>query len=329
MHSAEACLTLHAASVCRPQATQTVDDWLAARAELLARPEMSVNRRLAGLLAAGDGRTPPLAARQARFRAEPEAAQRALADRALGELLAGRGAALDACSLLLYTAASVDEHVLQAPVGWLASRHGMSDRQHYALAQLEGASMALAVDLIDASLADGQAALLVAAEKWPQPFPRCVHDGAVLADVGVALWLVRGAAPGLALLASAQRSGTPFMRNIDSGLDTAALLDAASALVRATLGEHGIAPASIHGWLEAGPDAALEAPLRARCGVAPAYLGRPRSDDGYFCSAAGPALCAAALDDIAAGVLADGALLVSWGASLSGAVGVCVWQVRA
>jgi hypothetical protein len=327
MLRAEPRLTLRTASVCRPAATQTVGQWLAARTALLAQPQPSVNRRLSGLLAAGAGRTPPPAAWQTRFRAEPEAAQRTLAERALGSLLAS--VSVDTCTLLLYTAASVDEHVLQAPAGWLASRHGLSSRRHYALAQLEGASMALAVDLIDASLDDGQAALLVAAEKWPQPFPRCLHDGAVLADVGVALWLARGAAPGLGLLATAQCCVAPFLRDTAAGLDTAALLDAAAALVTSTLCEHGIDPAAVGGWLEGGPDLSLEAPLRARCGVRPAYRGRPRADDGYFCSAAAPALCAAALDDIAAGLLADGTLLLSWGASSSGAVGVCLWQVRA
>lgn len=343
MNLAEVALTLTHATTVRPVATQSLDEWRELVAASYASAEAAPSRALCELLFAEIGQDAKRsirmdgAAAHVRFRAAGGESQRELANQALTQLIGqlAEGEAGQRCELLVYASASMDERIHQAPAGWLASLHGLSRQPHFALSQLQGASLAAGVDIIAAMLSpENGAGLFVAAEKWPLPFSRVAHAPAALGDAAVALWFVRGEAPGLRLVGNCQQGYPPFlMRNPDGQaepcMDREPLLEAAQRTIAEALLRHNLRAEQIDGWLPSGLDAPFEEELRRRCGISAPYVAQARPDDGYFCSAAMPALCADVLQRIAAGELADGALLLSWGVSLGGGIGVVLWCVVA
>jgi hypothetical protein len=334
-------LTLAGASVVRGANTLSAHDWRERVVQAWTAPEPTPERGLCDLVhgAAGlDARVahmPVRAPGPLRFRDAGGRSQRDLAHAALEALFAdqGRHARAERCQLLLYAAASIDSRYHQSPVGWLAATHRLADRPHFALSQLQGASLAAAAEIIDAMLPAGGAAALVAAEAWPVPFPRACAGSAPLGDAGAALWLTRDLVSGLRLHGAHQQSHDPFLVP-DSGARSARiapdrLLASAEQAIGAALARHGVAATALRGWLPSGLDPELDETLRRRCAPAARDAALPREDDGYLCCAAAPALCADVLASIRAGELEDGALLLSWGASLGGAIGVSLWRVAA
>jgi len=332
-------LTLASAAVVRPPATQAFGAWRAAAARTFdaatSTPERSLCETVygdAGLDARRLGAALP-APERARFRDAGAHTQRDLALAAFDALLQAPGGpgTADDCSLLLYAAASMDVHFHQSPVGWLAARYKLTRRPHFALAQLQGAALAGAADIIDAMLDVDGAAAFVAAEAWPLPFPRACAGPSLLGDAGAALWLTRACVPGLRLAGTWQQSCDPFVLpgHGDQGgaILHAHLRVAAEQVLLAALAYHGFDTAMVDGWLPSGFDMALDESLRQRCAPRATYAALPRADDGWFCSAASAVLCADVLDRVRAGELADGALLLSWGVSLGGAIGVSLWRV--
>lgn len=332
-------LTLTSAALVRPPATESFGAWRdAARRsfdEAVPTPERSLCETVYGdagldpraLGDAGQVRAPT------RFRDARGRSQRDLALCAFDALLAAPNGPGDAagCDLLVYAASSMDVHFHQSPVGWLAAQHQLTRRPHFALSQLQGASLAGALDIIDAMLGSDGAAVFVAAEAWPLPFPRGAAAPAVLADAGAALWLTRASVPGLRLVGTWQHSDDPFVvpgpDGAGSRLRYAHLRAAAEHGVRALLARCGCTAAQVDGWLPSGFDMALDESLRRNCAPNAAYAALPRIDDGWFCSAAAAALCVDVLERLHAGRMADGALLLSWGPSLGGAIGACLWRV--
>lgn len=334
-------LTVAGASVVRGATTLTAHDWRGQVADAWAAAEPTTERALcecvygdAGLDARAQCASVD-APDTVRFRAAAGQSQRNLAHAALEVLFAdpGLGASAADCQLLVYAAASIDWRYQQSPVGWLAVSHGLTRRPHFALSQLQGASLAAAAGVIDAMLPAAGHAVLVAAEAWPVPFPRTCAGPVLLGDAAAALWLTRDPVPGLRLHGTYERSHDPFLAPGHAArtvrIEPDRLLECAERAIRASLARHGLAAAAIDCWLPSGLDPGLDETLRGRCAPGARQPALPRADDGYLCCAAAPALCADALESVRAGDLEDGALLLSWGASLGGAIGVSLWQASA
>ncbi len=185
----------------------------------------------------GDGRwtgTVPVAACHAETQAE-------LAGRALAALSEQMGpAALGKCRAIIYLTSSVDRAFFKSSVVQLAATHGMHRTPHWAIGQLQGASLPVALDIAH-SLLDGDqggGVLLIAAEAWPMPMPRAMGGTTVLCDGAVALWVSGDeAAAGLRVSVSESRSFDPFVSVGDQAIsvDEAAMMEAAVETVAETL----------------------------------------------------------------------------------------------
>lgn len=267
------------------------------------------------------------------------ASQSELAEAALRELLAGLDApTLKRCKLALYGTASVDDHFFRSTLSGLAASHGFSAVPHFGLAQLQGATLAAAAEVAEAMLtADGEAALLLAVDTWPLPQPRQWDTLAPLGDGATALWLVRAEQPGLQFIGARQASFEPFVQ-VSAGaavpiVDHEALFEAASQTLAGGLQELGVEPSDLGVWLDSGLSAAqalgIDARLRERVGALDAESVAPAPDEGYLCAAAAPALLGQVLARSCAGALPNGTLVLCWGASLGGGVGMSLWRVYA
>ncbi|MCA3242308.1 MAG: hypothetical protein ING89_13510 [Rubrivivax sp.] len=281
----------------------------------------------------------PAALAAVRFSDAGAASQGELAEAALRELLAGLDApTLRRCKLALYGTASVDDHFFRSTLSGLAASHGFSAVPHFGLAQLQGATLAAAAEVAEAMLtADGEAALLLAADAWPLPLPRHWDTLAPLGDGATALWLVRTEQPGLQFVGARQSSFDPFVREREGVaaplVDQEALFEAASATLAVGLSELGVEAADLGVWLESGlapvRERGIDARLRERLGALGAESLAPAPDEGYLCAAAAPALLGQALARSRAGAWLHGTLVLCWGASLGGGVGMSLWRVCA
>jgi hypothetical protein len=311
-------LTLAQATVVRPPMLRSVESWVAETQDCLARVPAPDYRGVTTLLFDEiDGRLPlfcdPELVRsrirsETRFRAADDTTLSGLAEAAVHGLVRTVGAAaVKACDVAIYSTSGVDEAYLQSStIGRLASQFGFSQTPHLGLLQLQGASLPGAIDLIEAMLPDRSeaAALFVATEKWPVPFPRVVSDGIVLGDAAAALWICRSdAVPGLQVVGSALRSCEPFIQPDAPwhGDERPRLVSAAADLVADCLHEHGIAPAAVSGWICSGLGAGIDRAVRQRVGVAPSLIAGENSPDGYLSAAAIPVGAAEVLDCMRAG----------------------------
>jgi hypothetical protein len=362
-------LTVTRARVVRPPEICTVASWAAEVETSYAGEDRSEERRLAefwfsqtghdvAALCRGSSRVPPAAAGFRRARGET---QLELASEALAALVSDPGCLLRRCQLALCSTSSVDAStIFQSLAGWVAGRAGLSRLPHFSVSSLQGASLAGATEILDTMLLEpGAGALFVAVERWALPFPRLWGEATVLGDGAVALWFVRGEDRGLRHLGSVQRSFDPFIVEAPDapapeGPDPdgdyrlrvvararaagearsltphwEALLAAATSVVGDCLQRRGVGAADLDGWIPSALDGAIEETLRHRLGASAPLAAAPHPGDGYLCAAATPALLADVLDGIGAGPLEDGALLLSWGASLGGAVSAQLWSVAA
>jgi hypothetical protein len=213
-----------------------------------------------------------------------------LAGRAWAALAADLGQAmLGQCRAILYLTSSVDRAFFQSSVVRLAARHGMHRVPHWGLGQLQGTSLAVALDVAHSLLANaGGGVLLIAAETWPMPLPRAIGATTVLCDGAVALWVSGDAhARGLRVCASDSLACDPFVSIAAHRIkvDEATMLDAAEAAILRTLNDAGLAPADVavrHSELR--PE--LDAALCCRLGIALADAGSDWA--GWACAAAAP-----------------------------------------
>jgi hypothetical protein len=309
-------LTLAQAAVVRPPMLRSVESWVAETQDCLARVPPPDYRGVTTLLFDEiDGRLPlfcdPELVRswirsETRFRAADDTTLSGVHG-LVGAVGAVGAAAVKACGVAIYSTSGVDEAYLQSStIGRLASQFGFSQTPHLGLLQLQGASLPGAIDLIEAMLPDRSeaAALFVATEKWPVPFPRVVSDGIVLGDAAAALWICRSdAVPGLQVVGSALRSCEPFIQPDAPwhGDERPRLVSAAADLVADCLHAHGIAPAAVSGWICSGLGAGIDRAVRQRVGVAPSLIAGENSPDGYLSAAAIPVGAAEVLDCMRAG----------------------------
>lgn len=337
-----AALTLVRAAAVRPTRTQSLAHWREEALAAYACADAAPYRGLTEMLFAQTGHDGRALCEQiglpaeTRFREASGQTQGDLARQALAALVdsLADAAVLARCKLAVYAAASVDEHFFQSTIARLAGSFGFSSLPHFSLAQLQGASLPAAAELIAAMLRDeGDAALFVSAEKWPTPFPRALDVPAVLADGAAALWFERGDAAGLRYAGGSQRSFDPFVTERlqhgrrTPGIAMPALLEAAAAVIAQCLAEQGLSPRDVAGWIPSGMDARADAALRERLGIEAELVAAPRADDGYLCAAAAGTLLADLLARVGAGDFADGELWLSWGASFGGGIGVALWRV--
>lgn len=255
--------------------------------------------------------------------------QAALAGAALAGMMQAPTAAAP-CDLAVYATTSVDEAFYTSSIGRLAADAGLSALPHFALQQLHGASLAGAVEIIDAMLPAGGSAWFVAAEKWPMPAPRVVDGASVLGDGAVALSLhADGPAGGLAVCDVVNASHPPFatVSNGAIAIDHAALAAAVTGALQRLFDRTGPAAARRF-WLPSGHGPALDAAVAAPFGGAllalPDTTIDPRTHLGC---AAVPFAVHRALQAWQAGALEDGDELVAWGCSFGGAVGALLFRL--
>jgi hypothetical protein len=340
--AASAPLTLVRAAAVRPPRTSDVAQWREEVGAAYVRAEPSPYRGLTEMLFAQTGeRAAALCERipvplETNFRDARGETQGELALQALAALVKSLpdAVALQRCKLAVYAAASVDEHFFRSTISSLGARFGFSSLPHFALSQLQGASLTAAVELIAAMLRhEGEGALLIVAEAWPTPFPRLCDVPSVLGDGAAALWFERRHRAGLRLVGSRQQSFDPFVaQHTDSGEAMPSilmqdLLDAAAEVIERCIDERGVAKRDIAGWISSGISTQCDGALRERLGIEVPLIVEPRSDDGYLCAAASGVLVADLLERAAAGAIADGTLVLSWGASFGGGIGVALWRV--
>ncbi|WP_224360662.1 hypothetical protein [Hyalangium versicolor] len=373
MNAAEAPLTLAWARVARPPDFLDLPGWTAAVTAEYATTEVSLERGIAEFLHAQIGHdsrelcglgaemtAPPegLRFRISRTRTQAELAGQAVA--ALAEVLPMKELAAR-CELVVCSATSLDESgIFHSMIGGIVGTVGLSHVPHFAVSQLQGASLPGAVDIIDSMLTKpGRGALFIAAERWPVAFPRRWDSSTVLGDGAVAAWFTREEQPGLRYVGGTVRSFNPFirepplevrplpsfevrglppLRGDSTGanktpaprarrsltLDTPAMLDAAESVIADCLREHGVTPMGLSGWISSGLHPDVDLRLRERLGVrAPVFA--PREDDGYWCAAAAPALLAELSDGVRTGRVRNDGSFLSWGMSYGGSVGAQLW----
>jgi 3-oxoacyl-[acyl-carrier-protein] synthase III len=340
--SALAPLMLVRAAAVRPQQTSDVAQWRDRARVQYAAAEPTPYRGLTEMLFAQMGQRAvwvtqhPHVSPGARYRDAGTQTQAELAHQALATLIESLpdAASLRHCRLALYAAASVDEHFYQSTIGRLAATFGFSSVPHFSIGQLQGASLCAAAELIAAMLPnDGDAALFVCAEKWPTPFPRVCDAPAVLGDGAAAMWFERAHRCGVRYAGGKQQSFDPFLaRCMHSGepmpsIAMIDLLDAAADLIANCLEEHDLCRQDIAGWIASGISSQADEALRERLGIAAPLAAKPRIDDGYLCAASSGMSMADVLEHVRRGEIADDALLLSWGASFGGAIGVALWRV--
>lgn len=239
--------------------------------------------------------------------------------------------------LLIYATSSVDESYFRSTVSNLAVDLGISSVPHFSLGQCQGAALDLALDLIDATLAEvGTSALFVAAERWPLPYPR-IWDSAPLADGAAAMMFVRGQHSGLRCLGSVQRGFAPFLSHSHDKdgrdeahprIDRDALVAAAAETILYLLETRDLAAADLDGWVACALDSAVDEQLRRRISVEEAHVIRPDSGHGDAFSASTPLLLAGLLEQVLAGNVQATGLWLSWNVSLGGMVGASLWEAR-
>jgi hypothetical protein len=223
--------------------------------------------------------------------------QTELAGRAWDMLVASLGPVrLGTCRAILYLTSSVDRAFFQSSAVRLAAGNAMHRTPHWALGQLQGTSLCMALDVAHSLLSNtGGGVLLIAAEAWPMPMPRAVAGATLLCDGAAALWVSGDArARGLRIGATGQVACDPFVsiegRRIK--LDEAAMLDAAAAAVAQTMRCAGLAAADVVlGASELRPD--LDRALCRRLGMKPA--DERDAWAGWGCAAAAPRQVAALL----------------------------------
>ncbi|KFE69497.1 hypothetical protein DB31_6472 [Hyalangium minutum] len=134
---------------------------------------------------------------------------------ALGDVLPKKELAAR-CGLVVCSATSLDESGLfHSMIGGVTGAVGLSRVPYFAVSQLQGASLAGAVDIIDAMLTQpGSGALFIAVERWPIAFPRVWSASTVLGDGAVAAWFTRGEGPGLRYVSGVVRSFNPFIHEL-------------------------------------------------------------------------------------------------------------------
>ena len=225
------------------------------------------------------------------------------------------------CALVLYASASLDEEVYVSPVGRLTADLGLHGTAHFSVGQLQGASLAGALDIADAMLAgrEGAAAMLVAAERWPQPAPRLVDNATLLADGAAALWLSNAPdAAGLRVLATVNRSCASFLDD-DGQIDADALAMEAGGAIRLLVAGHSGGAVRLLPS-ELGPR--IDRLVAEHAGVA---LSAPQDGSRQNrLSVAAPARVAAALADLRAQAPDAAADLIAWGASYAGGIGAAL-----
>jgi len=214
------------------------------------------------------------------------ASQADLAGHALAELAEVLGpTVLGRCHAILYLTSSVDRAFFQSSVVRLAARHGLHRVPHWGLGQVQGTSLAVALDVADSVLTDHDGGvLLIAAETWPMPMPRAIGASTVLCDGAVSLWVSGSSdARGLRVAATESLAFDPFVSIEGRAItvDEAAMIEAAAAAVRRILCGAGLDPSDVD-MCHSDMCPALDAAVCRRLGVAPV----PRDWTGWACAAA-------------------------------------------
>ncbi|MCP3102886.1 hypothetical protein LZ198_28815 [Myxococcus sp. K15C18031901] len=360
---AEAPLTLTWARVVRPPDVVDVPQWARAAEAEYGTAEVSPDRTTAEFLYSQLGldakelceRAAAHAPEGRRFRISRSATQAELTQQAvlaLAEALPLKDM-VARCGLVVCSASSLDSSsVFHSMIGGVTGAVGLSKVPYFSVAQLQGASLAGAIDIVDAMLTKpGSGALFLAVERWPVAFPRYWEPAVPLGDGAVAFWLTRGEGPGLRYVGGAVRSFDPFVRETPvevrpippiqmPGLpvlqaparepgraaptptfDTEAMLDAATSVLRDFLQEQDVSGKDLSGWVASGLRPDVDQRLRERLGIEAPVIAPPE-DDGYWCAAAAPALLARLVD----GAQSPGGLFLSWGMSYGGSVGTQLWR---
>ncbi len=327
------------ASLALPQARGNAADWARRAGAMWADPQVGLYRGLTAIMFEQTGCDPATACRAAaaheggRFLEAQEQTQHELADAAVRGLLEQTAREQRSrCKLAMYGTSSVDEHLFQSTISRLAADHGFAELQHWGLAQLQGATLPAAAEIAQAMLGEGDdAALFVAADRWPLPAPRLWDGFAPLGDAAAALWFERGATAGLQYLGGRQDSFAPFVRSEGRPggalrFERDALAVAAQRTIEACLAAQACDGDQLSVWIDSGLGAAFDAELRAQLGVRRASVVAAEPDEGYLGAAAGPVLLARALEASLAGRWPRGARMLVWGASMGGAVGAALWR---
>ncbi|MEM7676930.1 MAG: hypothetical protein AAF449_13080 [Myxococcota bacterium] len=366
-------LTLSRAHVVRPEEVSTVDDWLSEVDSEYRMQHPSTERGLAEFLFAQTGHQARSVCTGANssalrqfpgFRRARQQSQADLAGQALDALISSLSSedAIKRCEVAVFTGASLDDSTMfQSLATRLADKVGLIKLPHFSVAQLQGAALAGATEIIEAMVANqDSAAVCIAAERWPVSFPRSWGNMTLLGDGAVALWFERTNQTGLQYLGSAQRSYDPFIRmpgvdindltpqtddfadamdryRLDDNREGAAadailevsvpsLVAATVEVIQACLSDYGLSASDIGGWIPSGISPELEEVIRDQVGVSVPLAVQPQKDDGYWCSAAAPAMMAEVLGQLSAGYISDGTIFLSWGASLGGSASAQLWR---
>lgn len=345
MSEHDAVLTIVGGGQALPESSRTVEEWRIQAEACIGNAEITPYRGMTALLFGEvgisvsehmdkirlcKGSTEGLSFRDAR-----NTTQAQLADAAAANLFDGPEGANDRkqCRLTIFATSSIDENFFQSTVSRIASEYGLSRAPHFALGQLDGASIIAAIEVVDGMI-EGEdldaTATLIAAEKWPLPYPRLLPLWAVLGDGAAALSLSRDPSrAGLRVLGTLVESHDPF---VEPGGDWANLNACLSAEVAATskrlLVRLGVDVATLTGCIPSGMCRALDCEILTLLGVSCDFIEVLDVHDGYLGAATAPLLLASLLQRFQAGELAAGATCLLWACSFGGAVAAMVVQTH-
>lgn len=345
MSAADQPLTIVGAGTALPTARRSISAWLREVDDCLGETEASSYRGMSALLFDEIGSS--VGEQLARIRAGSEfdgsarfgqaidATQADLACSATAQLFDGETGAdrREHCRLTVFTTSGVDENFYQSTASLIASRFGLSRSPHFGLGQLQGASLIAALDVVDSLFestdpADG--ATIIAAEKWPTPFPRLLPLPAVLGDGAVALGVSRDPEqPGLRVLGTLVHQVPAFVQPDDTGeLDHRALVESAIDVSVRLLDALGIGRDGLSGCLPSGLHPDIDQAVHEGIACDTDFVVVPDSDAGYLAAAATPAMLAELLHRVCAGEFRNGARFLAWALSLTGCVAAMVVQAH-
>jgi len=250
-----------------------------------------------------------------------------LASRALDSLYEDLGETKP--DLAIYSATSIDEDFYSSVMGRLGGDYRFSKAPHFGVGQLQGASLAAALDIADSMLTEdhSQSALFFAAEKWGVPSTRNFSKSSMLSDGASALWITRNQeVNGLEIIDVVNRSCMPFTdgsREINFQELYIAFNNAINSLLERN--KKLIADNEIS-LLATGQGRFLDSQLEKELNLESAPFCS--SADLDFSSAAASISISQALQAQNQDVLENGQYLISCGASYGGAIGVVLLRIN-
>lgn len=237
------------------------------------------------------------------------------------------------CRLAILSTSSVDEAFFQSTVSRVVSEFGLSRVPHFALGQLQGASIIAAIEVVEGMIdADDAAATatLIAAEKWPLPYPRLLPLSAVLGDGAAALSVSRDSSRGgLRVLGTLVESHDPFVEPGGDWEDLGVCMsEKIAAASKRLLNRLKIDVAALSGYIPSGLSREMDREVKANLCASIEFAEIPDVDDGYLGAATTPLLLASLLKKFRAGELAAAATYLVWACSFGGTVAAMVVRTQ-